>query len=213
MHGSRAMDEKELTLLVKRYGGLRTEQEARRALGAALGALGGAMGEDDARAVGAALPPALKRALGRRPPADVRSAPALYAEAQRRERAGLGFAVEHAQVVLQVLAQELAPELVVRLRKRLPPDIAALLQPRAAEAEPPPYVHAHPAREAAEPQSLSRARPGPSEPIAETRHALAHAGSVVRSSAPHAERMVETARSTRPGREDETLAATRDIKK
>jgi hypothetical protein len=59
------------------------------------------------------------------------------------------------------------------------------------------------------PQTLARARPGTADPIADARHELAHTGSVVRSPAPHAEDRVETARSTRPSREDETLASSR----
>ena len=195
------MDENELALLVKSRAGLRTAHEAKRALEAALGALRCAMEEDEARAMTRALPPPLRRVLERRPSIVVQSAPSLYAEADRRERVGLGFAKEHLQVVLQVLAQELDPELCSWLRKRLPSDIAALLQPPRASPEPPPYVHAHPARAPAPPQTLSRARPGTSEPIAEARHE--------RSGAPHAETLVATARSTRPGRDDDTLAAAR----
>jgi uncharacterized protein (DUF2267 family) len=207
------MDDKELTLLVKSDGGLRTAAEARRALEATLGALGCAMDRDDVRATSKALPATLARVLERGPMTAVSDAPGLYAEVERRERVALGFAVEHAQVVLRVLAHELDAELVVRLRKRLPPDIAVLLRPNVPSAEPPPHVHAHPAHRPAEPQTLARARPGNSEPIADTRHELAHAESVVRSQAPHADRMVETAHSTRPGREDDTLAAARGDEK
>lgn len=202
------MEEQELILLVKTRAGLRTASEAKRALGATLGALRCALEDDDARAAAKALPLRLGRMLERRPATAVRSAEALYAEAERREGAGFGFAVEHVQAVLQVLAHELDPELVGRIRKRLPSDIAALLRERGSAGEAP-HVHTHPERRTAPPQTLSRARPGMAEPIAEARHELAHAKSVVRTETPHAERMVETARSTRPGREDETLSAGR----
>lgn len=204
------MQEQELIRLVKARAGLRTAGEARRALDAALGALRSALDDEDARIAARALPRGLTRALERRPSTVARTAAELYSEAQRHERVALGFAMEHAQVVLQVLARELDPEVVALLRKRLPAEVAALLEPPSPPSEaPPPHVHVRPEHRPAPLQTLSRARPGPAEPIAETRHELAHAGSVVRSAAPHAETMIETARSTRPGREDETLATTR----
>ncbi len=203
------MDEREWSLLIKERAGLRTAGEARRALSAALGALACALEDDDARAVAKALPLRIQRTLERRRAAVVQSASGLYSEAERRERVGLGFAKEHVQVVLEVLARQLDPELVARLRRRLPPDIAVLLQRRRPAGEPPPYVRAHPARGVAPRQTLSRSRPGTANPIAEASEPLAHAGSVVRSARPHTDRMVETARSTRPGREDETLASAR----
>lgn len=203
------MDDQELSLLVKSRSGLRTAREARRALVAAVGALRCALDPQDARDASRGLPPALAAVMGKAPSVEVRGARALYAEAARREQVDLGFAMEHAQVVFQVLAQELDPELLVRLRKRLPPDVAALLRPRAHSPEPPPHVHVHPDSRPAPAQTLSRARPGTAEPIAEAHHELAHAGSVARSETAHADRMVETAHTTRPGLEDDTLAATR----
>jgi len=200
------MDESELIGIVRERAGLRTAREARRAIGATLGALRCALDDLDAAAVAAELPGGLARVVERSAPAVVRSAKALYAETERRERVGLGFAMEHAQVVLQGLAERLDPGLVSRLRKSLPADVAALLKRRRAPAPPPPHVHEHPARRETPIQTLSRSRPGASETIAEARGALAHRASVARTSEPHADRMVSSARSTRPGREDETLA-------
>jgi hypothetical protein len=117
------------------------------------------------------------------------------------------------QAVLEVMATTLEPELIERVRKHLAPDIASLLRARERERpeELPPHVRAHPAHDAAPIQTLSRSRPGTAEPIAETRHLVAHVGSVARSGAAHAERVVERGRSTRPAREDETLASARDV--
>jgi uncharacterized protein (DUF2267 family) len=201
------MNERELILQVKTDAGLRTVREAKRALATAIGALRCALDDEEARAVSKALPPKLAQLLERPRTAVVRSAEDLYREDERRERVGLGFATEHVQVVLQVVAHQLDPELVTRLRKHLSPDLAALLDERAQSSEPPLFVHTHPAHLPSPIQTLSRARPGTAEPIAEAHHELAHEGSVVRSSAPHADRMVETTRSTRPRREDETLAS------
>jgi uncharacterized protein (DUF2267 family) len=200
------MNEAELIRPVKADAGLRTLRQSKRALAATVGALRCALDDEDARAVSKALPSRLAPLLEGPRAAVVRSAADLYREAERRERVGLGFATEHVQVVLRVLAGQLDPELVTRLRKHLSPDVAALLQQRAPVSEPPPHVHTHPPRRPAPRQTLARARPGTAEPIADARHELAHASSVVRSAAAHADRMVETARSTRPDREDETLA-------
>lgn len=207
------MNEAELNTLLKERAGLHSVRECKRALGATLGALRGVLDPEDARAVAQCLPPPIAHLLKREQDpalAQVTDAKALYAEVERRERVGLGFAMEHAQVVLAVLAMVLPEDLLVRLRGRLSPDIAALLRRvDRTPMEPPPNLHAHPAHVPTLVQTLSRTHPGAAEPIADARHELAHSGSVARSDAPHANRMVETARSTRPGHEDETLAATR----
>jgi uncharacterized protein (DUF2267 family) len=203
------MDEHELTLLVKTDAGFQTFAEARLAIRAAMGALACALDDEDAHALELAVPASVARLLRRPSSTRVRSVHGLYVEAERRERVGLGFAIEHAQVVYRVVARCLDPELVARLRRHLPPDIAELLGDRPSEAEAPPHVYTHPTLRPPPPQTLARARPGSAEPIAEARHVLAHEGSVARSSAAHAARMVETARSTRPAREDETLASAR----
>jgi uncharacterized protein (DUF2267 family) len=203
------MKERDLSGVVKERAGLQTVAEAKQAVRAAVGALGCALEEEDARAASEQLAPDLARVLERRTTTSVKSAEDLYAEADRRERVGRGFATEHVQVVLEVLAERLDPELVARLRRRLPSDIANLLRERRVAGEAPPHVHTHPARQPEPLQTLSRARAGTAEPISEARHAVAHAASVARTDAPHSDTMVETARSTRPGREDRTLASSR----
>jgi uncharacterized protein (DUF2267 family) len=203
------MHQQDLVVLVNARAGLRKASEGRRALGAALGALGCALDDEDVLALSKALPGSFARVLGKRLTC-VRNADEFYAEAERRERVGPGFVREHTQVALQVLAEQLDGELVTRLRKHLPPDLAALLRARQADPDAPPHVRIHPDARVAARQGLSRARPGAAEPIADAGHELAHARSVARSSAPHADRMVETARSTRPGREDDTLASARE---
>ena len=207
------VEAKELFLRVRDRAGLQTVREAERAVRATLGSIACALAEDDSRALSAALPRDLGRLLGRRGDRAVETLDGLYAEVERRERVGPGFAREHTQAVLEVLATTLEPELIERVRKHLAPDIATLLRARGRERpeEPPPHVRTHPAHGPAPIQTLSRSKPGTAEPIAETRHLLAHAGSVARSGAAHAERMAETARSTRPTREDETLATARDV--
>jgi uncharacterized protein (DUF2267 family) len=204
------MKERELSQAVKERAGLKNIAEATRALRAALGAFGCALEEDDARATSSQLAPELAHLFARSAEAaPVRSADELYAEADRREGVGRGFATEHVQVVLEVVAERFDPELVARLCKRLPSDIAALLRERRDVGEAPPHIHAHPAHEPEPIQTLARARPGSADPIAEAHHPLAHAASTARTDTPHSHTMVETARSTRPGREDDTLASTR----
>lgn len=204
------VETRELLPLVKTHAGLRTAREAERAVRATLGAMACALDDDDARALAKTLPDRLGRSLVRRSATRVEGLDALYAEAERRERVGLGFSREHVQAVLEVIAGVVEPELVARIRRHLPSDLASLLRTRASTREPPPHVHTHPAGGSRPLQTLSRSRPGTAEPIADAAHALAHAGSVARSPAAHADRMVETARTTRPAREDETLASARD---
>jgi uncharacterized protein (DUF2267 family) len=203
------MDDRELTLLVKTDAGFQTFAEARLAIRAAIGALACALDDDDAHALEVAVPANVARLLRRPSSMVVRSLRGLYAEAERRERVGLGFAIEHVQVVCRVLARRLHPETIARLRRRLPPDIADLFGDRPRAEEAPPHVHTHPTVVPPPPQTIARARPGWAEPIAEADHVLAHRSSVARSAAAHADRMVETARSSRPTREDEALASAR----
>jgi uncharacterized protein (DUF2267 family) len=204
-----AVAELEIVTRVKERAGLRGAREATRALTATLGALRCALADDDAHALAAALPAKLARPLERPANAAVSDARELYAEVDRRTHLGAGFAVEHAQAAMQVLAETLEGELVTRLRKHLPDSVAALLERRPAPPPPPPHEHLHPAHRAEPIQTLSRSRPGTAEPIADVHHEVAHAASVARSRTPHTDRAVGTARSTRPSREDDTLATTR----
>jgi uncharacterized protein (DUF2267 family) len=126
------MNDLELDLRVKDRAGLQTTKEASRALAAVLGALRCALDDQDARSLAAALPSRVARAVHRSPPLAVGDRDALFAEAARRERVRIGNGREHAQAVLEILAQELDPELVSRLRKRLPTGIASLLAPRSS---------------------------------------------------------------------------------
>ena len=198
-----------LTAQVKERAGLRTEREAKRAIEAAAGALRCALEEEDARSLAGALGPAMAEIFARAPPKKVDNLDTFYAEAERRERVGLGFAIEHAQVVMQVLAERLDGETLVRLEKRIPRDISDLFRAGPVPGEPPPHLHVHPLHEPVPVQTLSRSKPGTSEPIAEAHSPLAHEESVARNEAPHADDMVETAHSSRSSREDETLSGYR----
>jgi uncharacterized protein (DUF2267 family) len=204
------MDQRALNRIVQERAGLASTAEAARAVDATLAALRCALDDDDARGLASALPVRFSRSMSAPAPTAVHDADGLYREALRREGVRRGFAIEHAQAVLEALSRLLPTEQVERLRKHLPGDIASLLQERGIpEPELPTPVHLRPEHAMNERRTLSRGRPGTSDPIAEAEHGLAHEGSVARSSSGHAERMVETARSTRPGREDETLAAAR----
>jgi uncharacterized protein (DUF2267 family) len=198
--------EPELISLVKERAGLQTAREARKAVWASLGALRCTLEDADAKALAAVLSKELAARLERAATSAVCGIEAFYAEMGRRERVGLGFAMEHAQVTLQVLAELLDPELVARLHRRLPGDVATLLARHHTPADAPPHVHTHPGRRDTPIQTLSRSRPGSSETIAEAGGELAHRSSVARTRTPHADRIVASATSTRPGREDDTLA-------
>src|SRR5579871_1086806 len=109
------MDEIELHRSIQSHVGLRNAAEAKRALAAVLGALRCSMGDAEARELSDALPASWRPIFARAAPVRVRGGRDFYAEAERRERAGPGFAREHAQAVLEVLARDLEPEVVARL--------------------------------------------------------------------------------------------------
>lgn len=139
------MEEEELVSRVKTLAGLRNHREARRAIGAVVGALRCSLAQEDAESVAAELPHSFAKIVAQPATSRVENSAALYEETERRERVGLGFALEHCQVVLRVLAELFDLETLARLRKRVPGDIAALLRrrPRASEP-PPPHVHEPP---------------------------------------------------------------------
>jgi uncharacterized protein (DUF2267 family) len=200
--------ERDLVQRVKDRAGARTSREAQGICAAVLGALGGALEPVDAEALVQALPDVAVRSR-----ASTREAldgwEALVDEVARRERVGRGFALEHAQVVLEALASFLEPAVLARIERSLPRDVAGWMRKPELPDDAPPHVHRHPGHGEHSLQTLSRSRPGASETIAEAHGALAHTGSVARSRSAHGERRIGSASSSRPGREDETLASSR----
>jgi len=108
------------------------------AIDATLEVMGQRLSAAEARALMAELPTNIGQSLARGPHGGCFDRDELYRRVSRREGVRLGFAVEHSQVVCQVVAEALSEPARTRLQQTLPPDIAALIAPRAPTPPPPP---------------------------------------------------------------------------
>jgi uncharacterized protein (DUF2267 family) len=125
----------------------------------------------------------------------------FLADVAAHEQRGLGFAKEHAQVVLESLASTVEPRVRALLERRLPAEIAAWLVPH----EPP---EARPSSSGPRSgKTLATGHPGSEHPLSEARPDLRHANSPAATPDPHA----DTRLSSTPGdsTDRETLATGR----
>jgi uncharacterized protein (DUF2267 family) len=125
----------------------------------------------------------------------------FFSLVQRAEGIPPGQAIEQAETVLAVLAEELDPDALAALARRLPPAVAGLLRPRRFEGEAPPGRRGRR-------DTLASGRPGSRHPLGEASAERRQAHSIADTPAPHADRKL----STGHGSEDEpdhTLAGGR----
>ena len=104
----------------------------------------------------------------------------LYQRVSEREAVSLGFAMEHAQVVCQVLAESVDREGLAHLRLHVPEEWAELFTIRSGGFRGVPSQYA--TGEHATPNStrtLSGGRSGSFNPVSEARAERSHSGSVV----------------------------------
>ncbi len=165
---------------VMQRAGFQQAAMAALAIDAALQVLGERLPRGTARELAAQLPESLAGALRRGPHGGVFSREELYARVAEREGVRLGFAVEHAQVVLQVLAEAAPADALTLARQELPAPLAELLTPRAPS--PPPPTRASRPRSR---RTLSDGRPGSEHPLDEAgqelgAHGLAQRRSIAR---------------------------------
>jgi hypothetical protein len=179
---------------------------ARACVEAVLAALTEQLVPDEASALAHALPEPLARVVRDTVGAGAQGAEVLYRSVAEREQAPLGFAMEHAQIVLQVLAEQLPLPTRVRLERHLDPDVAALFAPRPPTPAPPAHVHHEPTLAPGEGTTLATGRPGSRHPLSEARPPLAHAHSVARSDDPHADTRLSSSSGLTQERLHETLA-------
>jgi uncharacterized protein (DUF2267 family) len=118
--------------------GFRQRSAARRALDAALGALGEALTEEESLALADKLPDPLATIVRAASFDGVVDAGELYERARRRAGAAPGRAIEETQIALRVVAETLDPETRVRIRRALPIAIGALFE-TPEEGAPPPH--------------------------------------------------------------------------
>jgi uncharacterized protein (DUF2267 family) len=198
------MDYQAFIELVMARGAIADRAVAERTLEATLTVLRQRLDATEARLLADALPAELAQYL--RPGGD--GGPfglgEFYDRIWRLEGSPRGFAVEHAQVVCQLVAEALSEDHRHRLQRHLPPDFAALFTPR--KPAPPPPEHVLPARDPREGRTLASGRPGSAHPLSEARADRTHTHSVAREENPHGESKLSSAAGLTQERERETLA-------
>jgi uncharacterized protein (DUF2267 family) len=187
----------ELIAHVTLHSGL-DEAEARAATDAVLRALATGLGRPEAEALAAELPDELGRAVRE---SRYAAGTQLAAQVASLEHVALAVAVEHVASVCHALAELLPETTLERLRRGLPGETAALLEPPAPAAS----ARAHGSRPLPR-NTLAEGRPGSRHPISESRPPGAHANSVVASDNPHGDTKLSSSRGLTQERERETLA-------
>jgi len=177
---------------VQQRTGLHASDEALACVRATLSVLGLTLYRADRTRLAHALPSELTAAL-----LDVAEegltldSEAFFARVGQQENVRAGFAAEHAQVVLQALAEHTSADLHAFLAARLSDDLMAWLRPRQAPRATPPKLR-YDVRQTS--RTLASGRPGALHALAEGRPDNAHANSVARSDDPHGDRKLSGAR-------------------
>lgn len=188
---------------VSEHTGLSTPEEAEHTVRAVLGVLGERLNRSEVEALAEGLPARLSGMLRDVPHGQDFDLAEFHARVAGREHVRPGFAVEHAGVVCQVLAEALSPATLHRLREAVPEPMGALFTPREP-VEHFEYVHLDPTR-----GTLSEGRPGSRHPLSETRPERAHTHSVLRADNPHEDTKLSSSAGITQEREHETLATGR----
>jgi len=187
------MNSEEIIEDVRKRCGIAEDSRAERAIASVVSVLGGALTGADADALAENLPASfaerLRHSAGGAELADARE---LYERVAARAGTKLGLAVEETQVVLQVLAESCPDEALIRARKHLPDDVAELLRPRAYDEQAPP--RAVPDAPPVARSTLASGRPGSRHPLSEAAPNRAQEHSVARSTNPHRDRKLSSAR-------------------
>ncbi len=194
------MTHTEFLAQVSERTGLRSPEEADRAIQAVLEAVGARLSRQELRVLAEDLPSRLMDMLRSGTPGEDFGLEALHARVAEREHVREGFAVEHTGTVCQVLAEALSPAAPHRLQETLPGPLAALFTPRGAP-ERFEYPHLEPGG-----HTLAEGRPGSRHPVSEARPERAHVHSVARSANPHGDTKLSSAEGLTQEREHTTLA-------
>jgi uncharacterized protein (DUF2267 family) len=194
------MTQDELLDEVAAHAGLHSAAEAERALAAVLAALGTRLSHSESLALADELPFTAGEPLRQARFDRAFDLDELYARVARAEGVAPGFAVEHTLSVCQAVAESITGAALERIRKALPPPMAALFTPREISA-PPDVEHV-----AAAAETLARGRPGSRHPLSEASAERAHSESIARSDNPHAETKLSSSRGLTQEREHESLA-------
>ncbi len=195
------MTQDELLSAVAERAGLPGLEEAERTVRVVLGVIGERLSWPALQALAEDLPASLSALLPGVASHEEFGLAEFYSRVARREDVQLGFAVEHASVVCQAVAETLSPAALYRLREALPDAISALFTPPEPD-ERFEHVHLDPSR-----HTLAEGRPGSRHPVSEAPPVRAHTHSVVQSDNPHGDTKLSSASGLTQEREQETLAA------
>jgi len=193
---------------VAELGGLPDRSDALRATTATLGVLGERLVDEEVGVLTMDLPSQIAALLARHAPRggefDVHT---FFERVASREGTSVGQALEHAQVVCEVLAANLSAEHRHRLMAHLPDDWRELFSPPSRAGVRERFVHdeRHPHN------TLAEGRPGSATPLSESRPERAHSQSVVRADNPHGDRKLSSSRETEDGLSDAHPGAKRPI--
>lgn len=189
---------------VQARAGLGDERSARRATAATLEILGQHLPSNDREAVCRRAPVEVATVLRRRHYDGDIEADGFFELVSELEGVAIGFALEHAEVVCQVLAEVVGDEGRRHLTVNVLPSLARLFEPRRRPTPVPPHVHEHQVPPGVG-HTLASGRPGSYRPISAA-HGTAHQESVVESNNPHGDVKISTAHGLSQERFHETLA-------
>jgi uncharacterized protein (DUF2267 family) len=189
---------------VMHRAGIESRDKAWDAVEATLEVLGQRLLDIDTRLVADQLPSPLNTALRRHQYESDFEVDEFYHRVATRQGVEVRHAVEHSQVVCQVLSETVNREGRIHLRVHLPDEMAQLFQRRRTTRELAPIT---PRQEAERRNTLSTGRVGSRRPIAEASPSRAHSQSVAATDHPHAETKLSTAKGVSAERKGETLAS------
>jgi hypothetical protein len=197
--------QEEFTARVLRRGAFDNANDAEQAIDAVMNALGEYVGPEEAQALAAALPTALRHfVMGhlRRP----ESLPdGLYERVSIRENIPLSRAIERTQVVLQAMAEVLSETDLQRLMQHVGPNMCELFTPCVLPDDQTARAASQPS-ESGKGDTLATGQPGSRHPLSTARPETAHTHSVVRSDNPHADTKLSSTSGMTQERAHETLA-------
>lgn len=172
--------------------GLGDRPTARRIIDATLAVIGERLCADENAALGSCLAPTLRSILSASTYSSDFDTAELYERVRRRAGVSAGLAREQAQVVVETIGRFAPEEVIHRLERALPAEVASLLRPREAGEPPEPTVM--PGR------ALADGRPGSRHPVSESAPTRAQSHSVVREDNPHGDTKLSSGRPgpTRP---------------
>jgi uncharacterized protein (DUF2267 family) len=196
------MSYEELIEEVRARSGFQSGEEAERMLVVVLEVLGEGLRDGQTLALAETLPRRARLALQRHAFEHELRPEEIYTRVEQRTGLKRSFAVEHTQVVCQVLAAAVGEEVRAQLAGRLPRDIAELLTVRPSTASPPPP--ASPALQPGWGRTLADGRPGSFHPLSDAEGEAAHGHSVVCSDNPHGDTKLSSTQGHSPER---TLAS------